>query len=120
MTLGDKDQIQRVLINLLDNAIKFSLPNTKITVKTSIEKGKAHIAISNIGDKIEQEDLKYIFDRFYKTDKSRECDRTGSGLGLSFVKNILRLHNQTVPVKNEKNENDDNYTTTFEFTLELN
>ena len=119
MTLGDKDQIQRVLINLLDNAIKFSLPNTKITVKTSIEKGKAHIAISNIGDKIEQEDLKYIFDRFYKTDKSRECDRTGSGLGLSFVKNILRLHNQTVTVKNEKNENDDNYTTTFEFTLEL-
>ncbi len=117
MVLGDKDQLQRVLINLLDNAIKFSLPDTKIIIKTSIEKGKAHISISNTGDRIPPEELKHIFDRFYKTDASRERDRTGAGLGLSFVKNILRLHNQTISVRNEKSG--DNYITTFEFTLEI-
>ena len=115
--LGDKDQIQRVLINLLDNAVKFSIPNTKIIVKTSIEKGKAKIAISNVGDRLSPDDLKHIFDRFYKTDASRERDRTGAGLGLSFVKNILRLHNQTISAKNEKIG--DSYITTFEFTLEI-
>ena len=119
MTLGDKDQIKRVLINLIDNAIKFSLPDTKILIKTSVANGKAHISVSNEGDKLDANDLKHIFDRFYKTDKSRECDRTGAGLGLSFVKNILRLHNQAITVKNEKKTDSDSYTTTFEFTLEM-
>lgn len=119
LTLGDKDQIKRVLINLIDNAIKFCIPDTQIIIRTSVANGKAHIAISNVGDKIEPDDLKNIFDRFYKTDKSRELDRTGAGLGLSFVKNILRLHNQAITVKNEKNPDCDNYITTFEFTLEV-
>ena len=118
-TLGDKDQIKRVLINLIDNAIKFSIPGTQIRIKTSVANGKAHISISNTGDKIEPNDLKHIFDRFYKTDLSRKRDRTGAGLGLSLAKNILRLHNQTIDVKNEKNIDSDTYTTTFEFTLEL-
>ncbi len=115
--LGDKDQLQRVLINLIDNAIKFSIPDTKITVKTSIERGKAKIAVSNVGDRLSDNDMKHIFDRFYKTDTSRERDRTGAGLGLSFVKNILRLHNQTISVRNVKDG--ENYITTFEFTLEI-
>lgn len=118
-TLGDKDQIKRVLINLIDNAVKFSIPNTQIVIRTSVSKGKAHISVSNIGDEMKQEDLNHIFDRFYKTDKSREQDRTGAGLGLSLVKNIMRLHNQTITVENTKNENDEHYTTTFEFTLEI-
>ena len=118
-TLGDKDQIKRVLINLIDNAIKFSVPNTQIMIKTSVTGGKAKVSISNVGDKIDNEDLRHIFDRFYKTDKSREQDRTGAGLGLSFVINILRLHNQSINVKNEKAPNSDNYITTFEFTLEV-
>lgn len=118
-TLGDKDQIKRVLINLIDNAIKFSIPQTQITIKTSIVNGKAKISISNIGNEINSTDLKHIFDRFYKTDESREIDRTGAGLGLSFVQNILRLHNQQINVQNVKNKNDEYYTTTFEFTLEV-
>ena len=65
------------------------------------------------------DDLKNIFDRFYKTDKSRERDRTGAGLGLSFVKNILRLHNQKITVRNKHIPDTDKYTTTFEFTLEM-
>ena len=119
ITLGDKDQIKRVLINLIDNAIKFSLPDTQIEIKTSVINGKAHILISNTGERIAPEDLKHIFDRFYKTDASRELDRTGAGLGLSLVQNILRLHNQSITVKNEKSSDNKNYITTFEFTLEV-
>lgn len=118
ITLGDKDQIKRVLLNLLDNAVKFSISDTQIKLKTSIAGGKAHIFVANIGEEINPDDLRNIFDRFYKTDKSREIDRTGAGLGLSLVKNILRLHNQPINVNNVRND-DGTYTTTFEFTLEL-
>lgn len=118
-TLGDKDQLKRVLINLIDNAMKFCIPGTQILIKTSVENGKAHVCISNIGEEIDPDSLKHLFDRFYKTDKSREHDRTGAGLGLSLVKNILRLHNQTITVKNTKNPDSDTFTTTFEFTLEV-
>lgn len=117
--LADKDQIKRVLINLLDNAIKFSFENTTILIKTSIFGGKAHISIANTSEKISETELNGLFDRFYKTDKSREIDRTGAGLGLSLVKNILRVHNQTITVKNEKSPENEHYVTTFEFTLEL-
>lgn len=119
ITLGDKDQIKRVLLNLLDNAVKFSIGGTQIKLKTSIAGGKAHISVANVGEEISPDDLKNIFDRFYKTDKSREIDRTGAGLGLSLVKNILRHHNQPITVNNVKNDDDETYTTTFEFTLEL-
>lgn len=119
VVLGDKDQIKRVLLNLIDNAAKFSIPNTQITIKTAVKGGKAHIFVSNIGEEIPPEDLKHIFDRFYKTDKSRQRDKSGAGLGLSLVQNILMLHHQSISVTNTKNENDNNYTTTFEFTLEI-
>ncbi len=119
ITLGDKDQIKRVLINLIDNAIKFSLPDTQIEIKTSVINGKAQILISNTGERIAPEDLKHIFDRFYKTDASRELDRTGAGLGLSLVQNILRLHNQSITVTNKKSPDNKNYITTFAFTLEV-
>ncbi len=117
--LADKDQIKRVLINLLDNAIKFSFEKTTVNIKTSIFGGKAHISIANTSGMISQDELNGLFDRFYKTDKSREVDRTGAGLGLSLVKNILRVHNQTITVKNEKSPESEHYVTTFEFTLEL-
>ena len=119
VALGDKDQIKRVMLNLIDNAIKFCKPKSIINIKTSVSNGKAHISVSNTGDEIDAQEIKHIFDRFYKTDKSRELDRTGAGLGLSLVRNILRLHNQTITVSNTKNTDDEFYTTTFEFTLEM-
>lgn len=118
-TIADKDQIQRVLINLIDNAVKFSYPNTVININTWIENGKAHISISNTGDGISEEDQKSVFDRFYKTDKSRTNDKKGAGLGLSLVKNIIRLHNQQITVKSVPNSDGNGRITTFEFTLEV-
>lgn len=118
-TLGDKDQIKRVIINLLDNAIKFSHEGSVIGIKTSITGGKAHIAISNKGDNINENDIRHLFDRFYKTDLSREKDRTGAGLGLSLVRNILRLHKQTINVDCKRDADGKTSTITFTFTLEV-
>lgn len=119
VVLADNDQIKRVALNLLDNAIKFAFPGTTVEIKSFIFGGKAHIAISNTSEKMSDAELKGLFNRFYKTDKSREIDRTGAGLGLSLVKNILRVHNQDITVKNTKKPEDEHYVTTFEFTLEL-
>lgn len=118
-TLGDKDQIKRVIINLLDNAIKFSHEDSVINIRTSIADGKAHIAIENTGDCIDENEIRHLFDRFYKTDKSRTKDKSGAGLGLSLVQNILLLHNQTITADCTKDENSESGTIVFEFTLEI-
>ena len=118
--LADRDAIQRVIINLLDNAIKFSYPNTTIGISTKKENGRALFSVGNFGDGISGDDLRNIFNRFYKTDKSRVNEKSGAGLGLSFVKNILTLHKQKVWVESvEAKEGSDAKYTTFSFTLEL-
>ena len=119
MTLGDKYQIKRVMLNLLDNAIKFCYDGSEINIHTWIENGKAHISVSDTGDVISESEQRSIFDRFYKTDKSRTKDKSGAGLGLSLVQNIIRLHNQKITVKCVPNEDGRSGVTTFEFTLEV-
>ena len=118
--LADKDAIARVIINLLDNAVKFSYPNTTIGIRTWTEKGKARFCIGNFGDGINGADLNNIFNRFYKTDKSRRSEKSGAGLGLSFVKNILTLHKQNIWVESvDTKEGSAAKYTKFTFTLEL-
>lgn len=115
--LADKDAINRVIINLLDNAVKFSLPKNTVEIKVRERARKVCIDIVNYGTGIDPMDLPYIFDRFYKSDKSRSKDKTGAGLGLSFVKNILTLHSQTITATSVPYE-DDKMKTVFSFTLE--
>ncbi len=117
---ADRDAIQRVLINLIDNALKFSHTGTTIKISSKTENKKAYFSIGNYGEPISPEDLSHIFDRFYKTDISRNDHKTGAGLGLSFVKNIMVLHKQKIWVKStpEKDNKSVNYTE-FTFTLEL-
>ncbi len=118
--LADKDAINRVIINLLDNAIKFSYPNTTISIRTWTEGGKARFCVGNFGDGISGADLSNIFNRFYKTDKSRVREKSGAGLGLSFVKNIITLHKQNVWVESvDAKEGSDAKYTKFTFTLEM-
>ncbi len=120
MVLADKDAIQRVIINLLDNAIKFSYPNTTVGIRTWTEDGRARFCVGNFGDGISGADLRNIFNRFYKTDKSRVNQKSGAGLGLSFVKNILTLHRQNVWVESvDTKEGSSVKYTKFTFTLEL-
>lgn len=118
--LADKDAIKRVIINLLDNAVKFSYPNTTIGIHTWVEDGRARFCVGNFGDGINGADLSNIFNRFYKTDKSRVREKSGAGLGLSFVKNIITLHRQNVWVESvDTKEGSDIKYTKFTFTLEL-
>ena len=115
--LADPDSIKRVIINLLDNAIKFSNPENTIEIKVYETAKKVCVDFVNYGIGIAREDLPHIFDRFYKSDKSRTRDKQGAGLGLSFVKNILNLHSQTITVTSDPcGEN--KMKTVFSFTLE--
>ena len=116
--MADHDAIMRVVINLLDNAIKFSYSNTTIGIKTWVDGNKANIRVGNFGAGISREDLSNVFKRFYKTDKSRN-NKSGAGLGLSFVKDILTLHKQSIWVQSDDaKEGSDAKYTTFTFTLE--
>lgn len=116
--LADKDAIQRVILNILDNAIKFSFENTKIIISTRYTDGKAYVGIGNFGIGIESGETKHIFDRFYKTDKSRTKDKKGAGLGLSMVKNIISLHKQQIWVDSTETKSGTGVKfTQFTFTL---
>ena len=116
--LADKDAIKRVIINIIDNAVKFSFENTKIIVETEIADKKANISIGNFGSGISDEEMKDIFERFYKTDKSRSEDKKGAGLGLSLAKNIINLHKQKIWVECIDAKDDVKFTK-FTFTLQL-
>lgn len=118
--VADQDAIQRVIINILDNAVKFSYENTKIIIAITGGDGKAYISIGNFGIGIAEDEIKNIFDRFYKTDKSRNDDKKGAGLGLSMVKNIMNLHKQHIWVESsDAKEGSHAKFTKFTFTLEI-
>jgi len=111
--MADKDAIQRVLTNLLDNAIKFTEEGGFLDIRTgTTERNKVFVSIQNSGIGIDKDDLIHIFDRFYKSDKSRSLDKKGTGLGLYIVKNIMLAHGETVWAESEP----DSYTR-FTFTL---
>jgi signal transduction histidine kinase len=95
---ADIDKIQQVLYNLLDNAIKFSHNNSVIKIETSIKKNKLFVSVKDTGIGIPKEDLKLIWDRFYKSDLSRGKDKKGTGLGLSIVKEIINAHEEHINV----------------------
>ena len=124
--LADKDAISRVITNLMDNALKFSDPASHLDIKVFAKGGKAYTAVSNEGFGIEPEDLPHVFDRFYKTDKSRN-DKKGTGLGLYLVQNLLAIHGQNIVVNSLEipdeeyggNPNHPARRTTFIFSLEL-
>ena len=95
---ADPDKIQQVLYNLIDNAIKFSSPNSVISIETVVRGDKASISVKDHGCGIAKENLNRIWDRFYKTDASRGRDRKGTGLGLSIVKEIITAHKEHIDV----------------------
>lgn len=96
---ADKGKIEQVLYNLLDNAIKFSNPNSKIVIKLYGKKGdKLFCSVKDYGMGIPSDSIDKIWQRFYKSDLSRGRDKTGSGIGLSIVKEIIMAHNETIDV----------------------
>jgi len=109
---ADVDKIQQVLYNLIDNAIKFSNANSKIRLETSVKKKRILVSVKDSGIGIPKEDLKMIWERFYKSDLSRGKDKKGTGLGLSIAKEIITAHKENINVISTPGEG-----TEFIFTL---
>lgn len=95
---ADVDKIQQVLYNLLDNAIKFSHQNSVIKIETTEKHNKVFVSVKDSGIGIPKNDLKLIWDRFYKSDLSRGKDKKGTGLGLSITKEIINAHDEHINV----------------------
>ncbi|MCY6355138.1 sensor histidine kinase [Clostridium sp. ZS2-4] len=113
IVLGDDIRIEEVVTNFLTNAIRHTKDDGKIFVRTIFNDDKVLVEIENEGQKIPQDELSKIWDRFYKIDKSRNRSLGGTGLGLAIVKNILKLHNSEYGAKNTENG------VKFYFTLKL-
>lgn len=94
----NEDRIKELLSILMDNAIKYSLPNSQITVKLSKEKNNIYLSVKNKGKEIPISEREKIFERFYRLDKSRNRDDNRYGIGLSIAKNIVINHNGTISV----------------------
>ena len=109
---GDPDMLHQVVYNLVENASKFTNEGGDITVKTEDTGDEAVISITNTGEGIPPDQIGFIFDRFYKTDKSRSHDKNGMGLGLYLVRSIIRQHGGDITAKSVEGEY-----TTFEFRI---
>ena len=96
---GDKDAIYQVIYNLCHNAIKFSDKGGRFDIKISrTSDKKIRFSVYDDGQVLEEEDVKHIFDRFYKSDKSRGLDKTGVGLGLYICKTVMDAHSHDIGV----------------------
>ena len=101
---ANHDAMFQVIYNLLDNAVKFVDDKGKISVSLCEKNGQARFNVKNTGGSLSLEDEKHVFDRFYKSDASRQDSKNGSGLGLYIVKTIINRHNGDVFVKRYENE----------------
>ena len=93
---ADATRLQEVLYNLLDNAVKYSHPNSKIRLQAVRRDGHAVVSVTDTGIGIPDADLPRIFERFYRADKARSREMGGTGLGLSIVKHIAQMHGGSV------------------------
>ncbi len=101
---GDPDMIHQVLYNLLENAVKFTNVEGYIDIRLAETNDRVTVTIKNSGPGIPADEVAMIFDRFYKTDKSRSQDKNGMGLGLYIVRTIIRLHGGEICVSSVENE----------------
>lgn len=99
--MGDNDQIKQLLLNLVSNGLKYTPEGGKVTLSLSRDDTHAEIKVSDTGIGIPQEDLPFIFDRFYRVDKARSRAMGGTGLGLSIAKWIVEAHNGELSVESE-------------------
>lgn len=97
----DKRQIERVLVNLVSNAINYTPEGKTILVRTAVEEDTVLFSVEDEGIGISAEELPHIFERFYRTDKARQTQSSGTGLGLAIVKEIVDLHGGVVIVTSE-------------------
>ncbi|MGG3998324.1 ATP-binding protein [Anoxybacillus kestanbolensis] len=110
----DPDRIEQVLTNLIDNALRHTDEGGEVRVIVDANEEVVRISVQDSGSGIPEEDLPFVFERFYKADKARTRGRSGTGLGLAIAKNIVEAHKGTITVHSKLGEG-----TTFTFTLPL-
>ncbi len=97
--LADRDAIYQILYNICDNGVKFSKNGGRYRISIVSREKKIYVSVYNEGQGIPESDLPHVFDRFYKSDKSRGLDKTGVGLGLYIAKTIIDAHDEEIWVK---------------------
>ncbi|QSQ24913.1 PAS domain-containing protein [Pyxidicoccus parkwayensis] len=102
--LGDSRAVEQVLLNLLDNAVKYTPAGGRVDVYGACEDGRCVVRVKDTGLGIEPRHLSRIFERFYRVDKGRSRDMGGTGLGLSIVKHLLQAMDGEVKVESQPNE----------------
>ena len=112
--MGNSDRVEQMLINLIENAIKYNKPGGSVTVQVFSNGVEANVAISDTGIGIAEENLPRLFERFYRVDKGRSRQMGGTGLGLAIVKHIVRSMNGEIEVHSKLGEG-----TEFLITLPL-
>jgi two-component system phosphate regulon sensor histidine kinase PhoR len=113
MVKADKDMIRQVIVNLINNSVKYSDKNGETRINVYDLDRQILTEVSDNGIGIEEKHLKHLFDRFYRVDSGRSRKQGGSGLGLSIVKHILEVHGQTINVRSAVGVG-----STFGFTLD--
>lgn len=98
---ANRDRIKQMLINLVDNAIKYNVDSGSVHVKAWKSEGRILISVKDTGIGIARQHLSRIFERFYRVDKGRSRSMGGTGLGLSIVKHIVNLYNGDIKVESE-------------------
>ncbi|NCF64912.1 MAG: HAMP domain-containing protein [Chloroflexi bacterium] len=112
--LGDADRLKQLLLNLVENAVKYTPPGGEVTLSLSKKEGWVYFEVSDTGIGIPPENLPHVFDRFYRVDKARTRAQGGSGLGLSIAKWVAQAHGGAIRVSSQVGEG-----TTFSVTLPL-
>ncbi|CAM3715693.1 ATP-binding protein [Alkalicoccus chagannorensis] len=95
---ADPDRLEQVMTNLIDNAIRHTSERGTVLFRTVKEESGVRLEVQDTGAGIPEEDIPFVFERFYKADKARTRSQSGTGLGLSIVKNIVEAHNGKVQV----------------------
>jgi two-component system phosphate regulon sensor histidine kinase PhoR len=109
---ADRRRLEQILVNLVDNAVKFNRPGGSVTISARREAQCALVEVEDTGVGIPFESLEKIFNRFYRVDRARSQEMGGTGLGLAIVKHLMRLHGGFVRVESELNRGS-------KFTLEF-
>jgi signal transduction histidine kinase len=112
---GDRDRIMQVLLNLLENALRYSPEAGKVTLAARpVEDRRVEVSVRDEGPGIAEKELPHIWERFYRVDRSRDRKGGGTGLGLAIVKEIIEAHGESVAVSSAPGQG-----STFSFTLPL-
>jgi len=111
---ADREKLAQVIMNLVENAIKFNKPEGEVRLEVEVREKELHLTVTDTGRGISAEDLPRVFERFYRGNKDRSHEIPGTGLGLAIVKHLVEAHQGIVTVQSIPGQG-----STFRFSLPL-